>query len=157
MNDIANLCAQLKAEDPKALEDVIPNFNVKELSRFVAFVRTGDYGSRGFCGITKRLIRQWLSNRTDDELFHDALERIEMPLGDIIGLIHPNPETPSRSAMYAWLRGAKFDGEALIEKIHYKGKDYVRVYAADILPPRLRDWLVMRNKPGYLSMRRNMA
>jgi 60 kDa SS-A/Ro ribonucleoprotein len=50
----------------------------------------------------KRMIREWLENRTDNELFNDSVGNTPS-LKDIIKMVHPRPNTKAREAFYAYL------------------------------------------------------
>jgi len=76
-------------------------------------------------------------------------------LADVLRLVRPSPKDKTRSALYAWIRGATVqDGERLVQKIRYKDRqtqEFVekdRVHSFDDLPQRLKLWEMYKSDPS---------
>lgn len=102
----AFLLAVLLVRDPSLFQKVFFRVmdNGKMLRNFVQIVRSGQVGRKSFGSMPKRLIRQWLESRTNDQLLNDSVGN-EPSLADIIKMVHPQPNTDQRAALYAWLIG----------------------------------------------------
>lgn len=74
------------------------------LRGFVQFVRSGVTGRKSFGSQGKRLIRQWIEDRSSDALFRDSVGN-DPSMADIIKMVHPSPTTAERSALYGYLIG----------------------------------------------------
>ena len=144
----AMLLAYLNATDTAILKKVFSKVidNGKMLKNFVQIVRSGVTGRRGFGNGTKNLIRQWLESRDDVQLLYDSIGGEGVSLDEIIHMVRPKPANNKRSAMYAWLCGAKIQDEKLVREVYYpvdrKAEKIVfqsntRVYDVADLPPRI--------------------
>ncbi len=158
----AILAAHLNATDPRLLSRIFDRVidNGKMLKKFVRIVKSGVTGRRGFGTVTKRTIRNWLDNRNDTQLLFDRIggsgERVrDVSLEHVIRMVHPKPKTKQRSAMYAWLCGAKITDGKLVQDVRYKDKDgnlveSTRSYAITDLPDRVQQWESYKQAPvGY--------
>lgn len=104
--------------------------NGRMLRGFVQIVRSGVTGRKSFGRIGKRMIRNWLASRTDEQLFRDSVGQ-NPSLADIIKMVHPKPETPSRCALYGYLLGREHNMADLTTLVQdyelYKGDKGGRV------------------------------
>jgi 60 kDa SS-A/Ro ribonucleoprotein len=86
------------------------------LRTFVQVVRSGRTGRKSLGSRPKRLVRAWLAARSDEALFRASTGR-DPSLADVLRMVHPKPETASRSALYAWLVDRPHDAAALPEPV----------------------------------------
>lgn len=114
MKDVpALLCAVLAVRDARLLARVFPRVidDARMLRSFVQIVRSGQVGRRSLGTAPKRLVREWLAARTDEQLFRAAVGQ-DPSLADLVKMVHPRPATPAREALYAYLIG-KAGAEAM--------------------------------------------
>jgi 60 kDa SS-A/Ro ribonucleoprotein len=104
------LAAQRSVHFASVFERTIDN--TRMLRGFVQILRSGVLGRRSFGSLPKRLIQRWLDRRSDTQLFRASVGA-KPSLGDIIRMLHPRPQTPSRSALYAYLTGRRYDFASL--------------------------------------------
>ena len=90
--------------------------NGKMLRTFVQIVRSGATGRRSLGSRPKRLICQWLAERSDDAVF-DMSIGADPSLADILKMVHPTPATASRRALYGYLIGRPYDLDALPPRV----------------------------------------
>src|SRR5687767_14711741 len=71
----------------------------------------------------------------------------DVSLSDILSLVRPKPENKSRSALYAWLNGAKIKEGKLVQDLPpivkigmSEPKIISRTYEVSDLPERVRAW-----------------
>lgn len=122
MKDVpALLCATLSFSDPELFGRVFPRVidSTKMLRNFVQIVRSGVVGRRSLGSRPKRLVREWLATRTEEELFRGSIGR-SPSLSDVVKMVHPKPATAERDAFYAYLLGREHDAARL--------PDLVRAY-----------------------------
>lgn len=155
----AMLAAYLHTFHPQLLARVFDRVldNGKMVKNFVQIVRSGRLGRRGLGSTTKNLLRAWLEGREDVQLMYDNIggnKSGDVSLADILRLVRPNPQSKERSALYAWIRGAKVvDGERLVQSVRYKDRksgEFVetdRVYSIDDLPKRVQAWEAYKVDP----------
>ena len=118
----ALLCAVLSVRSPGLLAEIFDRVidSPKMLRNFVQIMRSGVVGRKSLGTLPKRLILQWLENRTDEQLFHGSVGN-DPSLADVIKMVHPKPQSTSREALYAYLIGRTFNPEALPEIVkHYE-------------------------------------
>ncbi len=110
----AVLCAVLASSNGELLEKIFPRVidSPKMLRNFVQIMRSGKVGRKSLGSRPRRLVRQWLESRTDDQLFRATVGN-DPSLADIIRLAHPRPSTPSRQALYGYILDKQFIVEAL--------------------------------------------
>jgi 60 kDa SS-A/Ro ribonucleoprotein len=110
----ALLAAVLSVKGPDLLERIFPRVidRARMLRNFVQIVRSGVTGRKSLGSLPKRLVRSWLAARSDENLFCASVGR-SPSLADIVKMVHPRPETPSREALYAYLTGGSARQEAL--------------------------------------------
>jgi 60 kDa SS-A/Ro ribonucleoprotein len=112
----ALLCAVLSVRSPGLLAEIFDRVidSPKMLRNFVQIMRSGVVGRKSLGTLPKRLILQWLENRTDEQLFSGSVGN-DPSLADVIKMVHPKPKDASREALYAYLIGRSFNEEALPE------------------------------------------
>lgn len=110
----ALLVAVLSITSPGLMAEVFDRVidSPKMLRNFVQIMRSGAVARKSLGTLPKRLVQQWLENRTDDQLFRGSVGA-SPSLADIIRMVHPKPSSPSRAALYAYLLGKPFDAAAL--------------------------------------------
>jgi 60 kDa SS-A/Ro ribonucleoprotein len=86
--------------------------NAKMLRNFVQIIRSGKVGRKSFGTRPRRMIREWLAKRSDEQIFMGSVGN-DPSLAQIIKMTHPNPETTSREALYGYLIDKKYNAEAL--------------------------------------------
>lgn len=115
MKDLpALLCAVLSVKGPGLLAEVFDRVvdNPKMLRNFVQIMRSGVVGRKSLGSLPKRLILDWLANRTDEQVFFGSVGN-DPSLADIIKMVHPKPKSASREALYGYLIGRPIDAEKL--------------------------------------------
>ena len=105
----ALLCAILAVRDGALLSAVFARVvdNGKMLRNFVQVVRSGQVGRKSLGTLPRRLVRQWLAARTEQQLFDASLGN-SPSLADVIRMVHPKPCTPARDNLYRYLLGKPF-------------------------------------------------
>jgi 60 kDa SS-A/Ro ribonucleoprotein len=83
--------------------------NPKRLYNFVQIIRSGVVGRKSFGTAVKRLILNWLENRTDEQLFLASIGHANPSLADVIKMVHPRPASKSRNALYGYLLGKDYN------------------------------------------------
>lgn len=117
MKDLpALLCAVLSVRSPGLLAEVFDRVidSPKMLRNFVQIMRSGVVGRKSLGTLPKRLVLQWLENRSDEQLFRGSVGN-DPSLADVIKMVHPKPAGGSRQALYGYLIGREHDAEALPE------------------------------------------
>lgn len=102
----ALLLAYLANHDGALLEQVFDRVidNGRMLRNFVQIVRSGVMGRKSLGSRPKRLVSQWLTKASANQLMSAAIG--EQPsLADVIRMVHPQPQDAEREALYAWLIG----------------------------------------------------
>ncbi len=114
----ALLLAVLASRDGVLLERVFDRVidNGKMLRTFVQIVRSGAAGRRSLGSRPKRLVQRWLAARSDAQVFAASVGNAPS-LADIVKMVHPQPTTPSRRALYGYLLGRKYEGGDLPREI----------------------------------------
>tara|TARA_R100001244_G_scaffold53662_2_gene46581 strand:- start:3273 stop:3875 length:603 start_codon:yes stop_codon:yes gene_type:complete len=79
--------------------------SAETLVSFVLTLRSGVTGRKSLGSAPKRLVKQWLENLSDEDLFVAATGSVP-GLVDVIRLVHPKPQTPQREALFAYLIGS---------------------------------------------------
>lgn len=96
--------------------------NMKMLCNFVQIVRSGATGRRSFGSFTRNLIREWITSRTDEELFKMSIGHANPSFADIIKMVHPRPTTQGQEALFGYLIGRNYNHDNLARLI----KDFER-------------------------------
>lgn len=80
--------------------------NGKMLKNFGQIMRSGVVGRKALAsGTIRRMIQAWFDGHTDEQLVWQSIGG-EMPLIDLIKLARVDARTPSRRALFKWLKGA---------------------------------------------------
>lgn len=119
MKDIpALLCAILSTRDAKLFGQVFSKVidSPKMLRNFVQIVRSGVVGRKSLGSLPKRMIRNWLNSRTDEQIFVGSVGQ-SPSLGDVIKMVHPKPGSSTRDALYGYLAGRNTEGKELPELV----------------------------------------
>src|SRR5262249_37658709 len=131
MNDMpAILCSVLAVRDGALLEPIFPRVidSAKMLRNFVQIVRSGVAGRKSLGSRPKRLVRQWLAARTDEEMFYATVGN-DPSLADILKMVHPKPADKGREALYAYILARPHDAANLPQVV----KDY-EAFKANLTP-----------------------
>lgn len=110
----AVLLAHLAGRDADLLAQVFPQVidDGKMLRNFVQVLRSGVTGRKSLGTAPKRLVKNWLTARTDDQLFRASVGQ-KPSLADVVKMVHPRPATPQRQALYGWLCSRKIEAGML--------------------------------------------
>ncbi len=111
MKDLpALLCAVLSVKGPGLLAEIFDRVidQPRMLRNFVQIMRSGAVGRKSLGSMPKRLVQQWLEQRSDEQLFIASVGN-DPSLADIIKMVHPRPKTEERAALYAYLIGRPCD------------------------------------------------
>lgn len=90
--------------------------NAKMLRNFVQIIRSGALGRKSLGSAPKKLVRQFLENKSDSYLFRASVGN-DPSLVDIIKMVHPKASTPQREALYGYLLGRNHNTDALPELV----------------------------------------
>src|SRR5262249_38619299 len=114
----ALLCAVLAVRDGDLLSKVFARVidSPRVLRSFVQILRSGAAGRKSFGTRPRRLVRNWLEERSDDALF-DASVGTTPSIADIVRMVHPKPRTESRRALYGYLLGRPHDLSVLSDRV----------------------------------------
>lgn len=121
MKDLpAVLCAILSQSAPELLTAIFPRVidDGKMLRTFVQIVRSGATGRKSLGSLPKRLVREWLSARSEEDLFRASVGR-SPSLADVVKMVHPKPATPERAAIYGYLLDRAHDAQKLPGLVRY--------------------------------------
>lgn len=91
--------------------------NAKMLCNFVQIVRSGQTGRKSFGTFVKSLINDWLTSKTDEQLFSASIGHSKPSLADIIKMTHPKAVNASQNNMLRYILGFDFDIEMLPRKV----------------------------------------
>lgn len=102
----ALLCAVLSVKSPGLMAEVFDRVidDARMLRNFVQIVRSGVVGRKSLGSLPKRMVKQWIEDRTDDQLFRASVGN-DPSLADVIKMVHPKPQTNSRAALFGYLLG----------------------------------------------------
>src|SRR4051812_48319026 len=102
----ALLCAVLSVRSPGLMAEVFDRVidDARMLRNFVQIVRSGVAGRKSLGTLPKRLIKQWIESRTDEQLFRASVGN-DPSLADVIKMVHPRPANASRAALFGYLLG----------------------------------------------------
>lgn len=90
--------------------------NGKMLRNFMQIVRSGQTERRSFGSVARKMIQNWLENRSDKQLFEDSIGN-DPSIKDIIKMAHPKPKDKNREALYGYLIGKDVERNLLPEFI----------------------------------------
>lgn len=119
MKDLpALLVAVLSVKAPGLMAEVFDRVidTPKMLRNFVQIMRSGAVGRKSLGTLPKRLIVQWIENRTDEQLFIGSVGN-DPSLADIIKMVHPKPTTEQRAALFGHLIGREINADKLPELV----------------------------------------
>lgn len=165
----ALLCAVLSVRSPGLLAEIFDRVidSPKMLRNFVQIMRSGVVGRKSLGTLPKRLILQWLENRTDEQLFSGSVGN-DPSLADIIKMVHPKPKSTSREALYAYIIGRTFNEEALPEivkqyEVFKRNTNPRKVATPDVpfqmltaLPLTKKDWQQIARTASWTMTRMNL-
>jgi 60 kDa SS-A/Ro ribonucleoprotein len=117
---------------PAIFDKVIDNG--KMLRNFVQILRSGVMGRKSMGTAVKRLVVKWLGEQSDYQIFRESVGS-SPSLVDVISMVHPTPATPSRAALYGYLRGRPAVGKG-----DHKGWD------PEALPPVVKQYEAYKAK-----------
>lgn len=86
--------------------------NGKMLKNFCQIVRSGVTGRKSFGSCAKRLIQNWIVNRTPEQLVDDSIGN-DPSLADVIKMVHPRPANKEQEALFNWILGKETKRENL--------------------------------------------
>jgi 60 kDa SS-A/Ro ribonucleoprotein len=115
MKDVpALLLAVLSVRDRELFAKTFPRVcdNAKMLRTFVQILRSGVAGRKSLGTLPKRMVREWLEARDEDELFRSSVGQ-SPSLADVVKMVHPKPRSATRRALYGYLVGREYDAGAL--------------------------------------------
>lgn len=119
MKDVpALLLAVLAVRSPGLFAEIFDRVadNGRMLRTFVQIVRSGVTGRKSLGTLPKRMVRQWLEQRSDAQVFFASVGN-DPSLADIVKMVHPRPATPSRRALYGYLVGQPHESADLPEVV----------------------------------------
>lgn len=96
--EVQNLSALLRGAFPKVID------NGKMLRNFVQIARSGATGRKSLGSAPQKLVAQWFSSRTPDQVFRQSVGN-DPNFGDILAMVHPTPDSRERAALNGYLRG----------------------------------------------------
>jgi 60 kDa SS-A/Ro ribonucleoprotein len=89
------------------------------LRNFFQMIRGSAFGRKSFGEVPRGLIRKWFENKSPAGIFFQSIGN-KPSLSDIIKLTKPNPNTPEKAALLAYLLGAEVEnsesGKMLVRK-----------------------------------------
>jgi 60 kDa SS-A/Ro ribonucleoprotein len=162
----ALLCAVLASRDGALLERIFSRVinDGRMLRTFVQIVRSGVTGRKSFGSRPKRLIRQWLAARGDEQILRAAVGRTPA-LADVIAMVHPKPESAARAALYAWILDRTHDAAQLPAALrtyeaYKKGETFevpdVPFQLLTALPLSAEAWRAIARRASWQTTRMNL-
>lgn len=102
----ALLLAILSNRDVELTKRVFPRVcnDAKMVKNFVQIIRSGQTGRKSLGTSLKRLVQNWLNERTEEQLFKAVVGQ-DPSLADVIKMVHPKPKNKDRAAFYKYLIG----------------------------------------------------
>ena len=165
----ALLCAILSVKSPGLMAEIFDRVidSPKMLRTFVQIMRSGVVGRKSLGTLPKRLIRQWIESRTDEQLFIGSIGN-DPSLADVIKMVHPKPATAARAALFGYLIGREHDKAALPELVQQYEKflrntNPGKVPVPDVpfqmltaLPLTKKDWCQITRNASWQTTRMNL-
>jgi 60 kDa SS-A/Ro ribonucleoprotein len=99
---LAHLASRKSKYGPFVFTEIVTDISM--LKKFVNSIRKGMTNRRSFGSVYRKLIRDWLSNKSDLQLFRESIGN-DPSMGDIIAMVHPKPLNLQRAALYAYFLG----------------------------------------------------
>jgi 60 kDa SS-A/Ro ribonucleoprotein len=165
----ALLLAFLSARDPDAFAIAFPRVvtDARMLRTFVQIVRSGAVGRKSLGSRPKRLVREWLAARDDDQLFKASVGQ-DPSLTDVVKMVHPKPTTAERRALYGYLLGRAHDASLLPTSVKafeafkagaspVKNVPDVPFLMLTALPLGRREWTAIARGASWQTVRMNLA
>lgn len=114
----ALLCAVLSVKNRELLAQIFTRVidNGKMLRNFVQIMRSGMVGRKSLGTMPKRLVREWLEARKEEDIFKLSIGQ-SPSFADIIKMVHPKPRTVERAAFYGYMIGRDYNEQALPELV----------------------------------------
>ena len=162
----ALLTAWLAQHGPDFLEPAFAKVidHGRMLRNFVQILRSGVVGRKSLGSRPKRLVQNWLNERTDAHLLGASVGN-DPSLADVLKMVHPKPATPERTALYAWLIGKPHDPTLLPEAIKAleRFRNDVEVPVPDVpfelltaLPLQPQHWVAIACQSPWQMTRMNL-
>tara|TARA_R110002072_G_scaffold174303_10_gene329723 strand:+ start:42020 stop:43573 length:1554 start_codon:yes stop_codon:yes gene_type:complete len=161
----ALLCAVLAVRDGELLQKVFGRVidNGKMLRNFVQIVRSGAVGRKSLGTLPRRLVRQWIAERSMEQLFYASLGQ-KPSLRDVIRMVHPKPKDAQRANFYAYLIGKPFDREQLPDEVRqfemFKTDEAslpnINFQFLSALPLTTAEWRVIAQRANWTTLRMNL-
>lgn len=163
----ALLLASLSARDPEAFASAFQRVvtDARMLRTFVQIVRSGAVGRKSLGSRPKRLVREWLAARDDDQVFRASVGQ-DPSLADVVKMVHPKPATAERRALYGWLLGRAHDASLLPSSVKafeaFKAGASAEVpdvpfLMLTALPLGRREWTAIARGASWQTVRMNLA
>lgn len=162
----ALLCAWLSKRDARLHELVFAQVidSTRMLRNYVQILRSGVVGRKSLGSAPKRLVREWLASRDEDQLFSSSAGQ-SPSLADIVKMVHPKPSDPRREAFYAYMLGRPSAVNALPQLVlqfeQFKAGDSLEVpnlpfTMLSALPLAKTDWAVVAKNASWQTTRMNL-
>jgi len=165
----ALLVAILAAKRHSSLEKIFPVVinNGKMLRNFMKIIRSGKLGIKSFGTRTKRIIKKWLNDASDERLIKAYIGN-DPSLADIIKMVHPKAITEAKNQLFKWVMGKPFTLDSLPEEIikfeiFKRSEDNSSMCFPDVpfqmltsLPLSLEQWKAIALNGGWHMVRMNL-
>ena len=130
-------------------------------------MRSGIVGRKSLGSLPKRLVRNWINSRSNEQLFYGSVGQ-QPSLADVIKMVHPKPVDESRTAMLGYLIGREVNQSALPEVVQQFEKfkrttdakqrkvpdvPFQLLTSANLTP---RDWLQIAKNGSWQMTRMNL-
>ena len=93
-------------------------YNGKMLSNFMRIIRSGELGRKSFGSHLKNTIKQWISLRSNIQLFKDSIGISNPSMMDMFKMVHPKPENAEVNNFYRYLLGKECSNSALPSEVY---------------------------------------
>ena len=162
----AFLAAMVASNDTALLSQIFGRVidSPKMLRNFVQITRSGVTGRKSFGTRPKKLMQNYLSNLTDEQLFKADVGN-DPSLQDVIKMVRPKPTNKNRNALYAYLLDKEYvaDDLAHIVKAYEEFKKNpvgdvpdVPFQKLDSLPLTEAHWTQIAEKATWTQTRMNL-
>lgn len=165
----ALLSAVLSVRSPTLLKRVFDRVidNPKMIRNFVQIMRSGAVGRKSLGSLPKRLVKQWIENRTEGQLIFASVGS-DPSLNDLIRMVRPKPHDASRKALYAYFIDKEYDHNALPPNLRgfEKFKANPEVYPSTLpeVPMEMltnlkltkEQWTILARRVSWHSLRMNL-
>jgi 60 kDa SS-A/Ro ribonucleoprotein len=163
----ALLLASLSARAPDAFARAFPRVvtDGRMLRTFVQIVRSGVVGRKSLGSRPKRLVREWLAARDEDQIFKASVGQ-DPSLSDVVKMVHPKPASAARRALYGYLLGRAHDA-SLLPSTARSFEAFKAGASAEVpdvpflmltaLPLGRREWTAIARGASWQTVRMNLA